>query len=117
MLCDVHVILLLSHNTGHWYLLDDGSVEHEHQCEQQNEHKFVKQKDCSPDKVDFMQLMYDAKISTKTIGTIMEAARKKKGKPGQFLSQSIASASNKYREEMEVLKGMSKDWSVAQKSI
>ena len=116
-LCDVHVILLFSHLTGHWFLLDNGMLDHEYHCEEHHKHKFVKQKDCSPDEVDLMQVMYSAEISPKTIGTIMDAVRNKKGKPGTFLSRSIANASQKYREDMEVLKGMSKDWSVAKKSI
>ena len=116
-LCDVHVILLVSHLTGYWFLLDDGDLEHQYHCKEHTEHKFVKNKDCSPDEVDLMQVMYSADISPKTIGTIMNAVRNKKGKPGTFLSRSIANASQKYREDMEVLKGMSKDWSVAKKSI
>ena len=115
--CDVHFVLLLSHATSHWYLLDDGCVDHEYHCEEHEEHKFLKKRDHDEHEVDLMEVMYDADVNPKTIGIVMEAVRKKKGKTGQYLSKSIQNASAKYREEMQILQGMSKDWSVARKCI
>lgn len=102
-ICDVHFVLLLSHATRHWYLLDDGCVQHEYRCKEHEEHKFLKKRDHDEDKIDLMEVMYDAEVNPKAIGTIMEAVWKEKGKTGQYLSKSIRYASGKYHREMQIL--------------
>ena len=84
--------------------------------------KHALQEIVSPSKIenddrDLMQVMYEIKVQPAIISCVMKKVRTKKGRRGRLLTKTIANAKRKHRTEMNLLLGISPDWSVAQKTI
>ena len=115
--CKVFVNLLLSHKTGYWYLSTLGHLRHEYHTCLADECKSVRERDCDPEDVDLMHVMYSVDTPPATIAKIMEEVRRKKGQTGQFLTKNIRNASSKHKSTMDHLKGIDKHWTTAKKVI
>ena len=77
----------------------------------------MRERDCDPEDVDLMHVMYSVDTPPATIAKIMAEVRRKKGQTGQFLTKNIQNASSKHKSTMDHLKGIDKHWTTAKNVI
>ena len=64
-----------------------------------------------------MNILFKEDMKPSVIGRVMECLRAQKGKCGRFRSMNVYNAAQRYRDALDLAQGISKDWSVAQKTI
>ena len=51
------------------------------------------------------------------IGRVMESLRNQKGKVGRLRPTSVYHAAKRHRDAMDLARGISKDWTIAQRTL
>ena len=115
--CFVFVTLIMCVITGHWYLSSHGHLDHILHVQKHAVYQKISEKHLDATETNLMNIMYSNQVKAAIIGRIMEAVRSQKGRTGRLLPTTIHNAAKRHSEAMDLLSGISKHWSVAEKTI
>ena len=115
--CFVFVTLIMCDITGHWYLSSHGHLDHILYVQKHAVYQKISEQHLDATETNLMNIMYSNQVKAVIIGRIMEALRSQKGRTGRLLPATVHHAAKRHQEAMDLISGISKHWSVAEKTI
>ena len=115
--CKLNVYLRCYHTTGHWYLAKSSSLQHENHLPLPPEFSAVRSSDVDPIETDFMQLLFEQGCSFDALHRVANILRRSNGKIGDLKKQTIKNLIRKSQLKLEMVQGISRKWSYAQKTM
>ena len=100
-----------------WYLGKNSQLNHRFHLEDPPEVNQLNESDLTPDQVDWIKEMYLSGITSGDIASVMNGYFDKKGRKGEFLTQTIKNITQQIAKESEVIAGIDRDFSVAGKTL
>ena len=115
--CGVAVHLRHYHNSGNWYLSKSSCLQHTHHTRLDPVHRRVRRKDVSDVELDFAQLFHDQGANIDCITRAMNQLRFNSGVIGNIKKVTMRNLIRKNKIDLDSLKGIPRDWSVAEKTL
>ena len=107
----------MSFTTNDWYLLSKGCLDHILHVQKHAIYETITAKDLDDSKQKLMNIMFQEEMSPSVIGRVMESLRNQKGKVGRLRPRSVYHAAQQHRDAMDLARGISKDWTIAQRIL
>ena len=114
--CGVAVHLRHYHNSGNWYLCKSSCLQHTHHTRLDPVHRRIRRKDISEIESDFAQLFHDQGGNIEVITRVMNQLRFNTGIIGNIKKVTMRNLIRKNKIDLDSLKGIPRDWSVAEKN-
>ena len=115
--CKVVVSLLMSFANNEWYLSSKGCLDHILHVQKHADYETITPSAFDDSEHKLMNLMFEEELSPNVIGRVMECLRTQKGKVGRLRPKSVYYAAQKHRDAIDLARGISKDWTIAQKTL
>ena len=115
--CSVFVTLIMCVFTGYWYLSSNGHLDHILHVQKHAMYQRISEKHLDASETNLVNILYSNQVKASIIGRIMESLRSQKGRTGRLLPATVHHAAKRHQEAMDLISGISKHWSVAEKTI
>lgn len=113
-----HIIRLLLARDDRWYLKENSNLLHSFHEELPPESNVLGEKDLSEQERSWIERMYETGISNGVIASVMTGYFDKEGKAkGEFLTQTIENLTKKIQKECDLVKNISPDMTIAEKTL
>ena len=100
-----------------WYLSSKGCLDHILHVQKHAASETIHPNEFDDSEHKLMNLMFEEELSPNVIGRVMECLRTQKGKVGRLRPKSVYYAAQKHRDAIDLACGISKDWTIAQKTL
>ena len=112
------IVRLLLAKDERWYLQENSNLLHSFHEELPPESNVLGEKDLSKQERSWIENMYETGISNGAIASVMTSYFDKEGKAkGEFLPQTIESLTQKIQKECDVVKNISPDMTIAERTL
>ena len=113
----MNIKVFMSVMDGRWYLGKNSQLNHRFHLEDPPEVNQLNESDLTPDQVDWIEEMYLSGITNGSIASVMNGYFDKKGRKGEFLTQTIKNITQQIEKESEIIAGIDRDFSVAENTL
>ena len=114
--CNVLISLLMSFTSNDWYLSSKGCLDHILHVQKYAIYENITTNDLDESE-KLMNIIFQGDMSLSVIGRTMDSFRSQKGKCGRLRSRSVYHAAQRHRDAMDLARGISKDWTIAQRTL
>ena len=114
--CHAQIVLFMCKHSQRWFLKKTTNLEHKFHASEVTSN-LLTEDDLLDDQKKYLYYLVDHGVSPTTISQVMTKVANDSGRTGEFLPDTIANIGKKTQNMMDELKGISHDWSVAQKTL
>ena len=100
-----------------WYLFSKGCLDHILHVKKHADYETITPSEFDDSEHKLMNLMFEEELSQNVIGRVMESLRIQKGKVRRLRPKAVYHAAQKHRDAIDLACGISKDWTIAQKTL